>query len=163
MPPLSASGLARDAARKDFDEQAPRCAFVERRLSLPMEGLRRNLGEAPARQCARFCRALLNDVRALPASHLLPVGVICRVDPVDVPGIEGGVVNPNCRPVPVAGNRHGWRVRAAFLAARNHPDILDRTTLEHPSEVDLALTLMTDSVWRVGDNIRVPVANELSI
>src|SRR5713226_9635340 len=106
-----------------------------------MEGFRRNLGEAPARQCARFCGAFLYDVRSLLASDLLPVGVGRGVDPVDVPGIEGGVVNANCRPVPVAGNRHGRRVWAALLATRNHPDILDRATLENPSEVDLALPL----------------------
>src|SRR5260370_42001388 len=81
MPPLWALGFARDSVRKDFDEQTPRCAFVKRRLSLPMEGLRRNVDEAPARQCACLCRAFLHDIGALLASDLLPVGVGCGVDP----------------------------------------------------------------------------------
>src|SRR5215831_18143191 len=141
MPSLSALGLPRDPTCRDFDKKTPRCAFVERCFSLPMEGVRHDVGEAPPRQRARLCRAFLHDVCSLLASDLLIVGVGGGVDPVDAPGIVGGVINTNCRPVPIAGNRHGRRARAPVLVTRNHPDILNRTTLENPSEVNLALPL----------------------
>src|SRR5262249_14276902 len=128
-----------------------------------MEGFRPYLGETPARQCPRLRRTFLYDIFSLLATDLLAVAIRCRVNPVNAPGIEWGVVNANCRPIPVAGDRHNRPLWTAILAPRDHPDILDRTSLEHPSEMDFALALMAFAIRAISHDVGVPVADKLPI
>src|SRR5215472_14222006 len=108
----------------------------------------RYFSKTPARQGVGIRRPLLNDILPLLAADLLAIRVGRRVNPVDAPRVEGWVVNPQCRPVPVPRyHRHNWSSRATILFPRNHPDILDGPAFENPPEVDLAQPSVRRTVW----------------
>ena len=48
------------------------------------------------------------------------------------------------------------------LSPRDHPDILVSAPFEDPSEMDLASALVTAAAGRVGDDVGVPVPDELA-
>src|SRR5215207_10239253 len=141
-------GLGADPAGAKIGLQLPGGTAVERAFAGPAEAVRRDLGEAPARRDAAVGGALLHDVTAAGAAELARVELLQRVAPQDVPGVEAGVVDPECR---------------AEEEARQDPDVLDGAALEHPGEMDLALAGVSRAVIGMHRGIEAPVADEPAI
>src|SRR5262249_55184417 len=87
------------APREELDLQTPVLAAVGRALADPVERVGRDLGEAPAQRGAFAARAFLHDVVAARAADLVEKGLLHRVVPEDVPGIEPRIVDAQRRTV----------------------------------------------------------------
>src|SRR5260370_20257154 len=124
--------------------------------------MRRDVGKAPSRQRARLALALLNDIRSTLPTELLPKDISGRIDPIDTPRIDSGVVDPDGRSKPVAGDGKRRRIRP-LSQPRYHPDVLDGPAFENPAEMDFARTFMARAIGGMGDDHCLPIPNEPAI
>src|SRR5688572_16581023 len=133
------------ATRANVDLAPPR-VVVHRPLRRPVERVALDLGERPAHRAAARIRTFLYNILAASAARLLREEIRRRVVPEDAPRVESRVVDPQRRAIPIAGARELLDVRLSVSQARNHPDILDRSALQHPAGVYLAATVMCRAV-----------------
>src|SRR3954449_1863058 len=128
-------------------------------LAEPMEEILGDFRKTPARQVAGFGRAFLHDVGIAWTADLLAEYAATGIEPGNPPGIDGRIVDPQRRAVPIAGDRQG---RAAGRA-RNDPDVLHGAALQHPAEMDFAGGGVFRSIGSVGGDLGVPIADEPAI
>src|SRR5439155_24739367 len=121
-----------------------------------------DVGKAPSRQRARLSLALLHDVVSALSTELLPKDISCRIDPIDTPGIDIGVVDPDGRSKPVAGDRKRRRIRP-LSQPRYHPDVLDGAAFEDPAKMDFARAFMARAIGGMRDDLCVPIPDEPAI
>src|SRR5258706_8789004 len=95
-------------------------------------------------------------------TELLPKDISGRIDPIDAPGIDSGVVDPDGRSKPVAGDGKRRRTRP-LSQPRYHPDVLDGPSFENPAEMNFARTLMACAIGGMGDVLCLPIPNEPAI
>src|SRR5258705_5233951 len=95
-------------------------------------------------------------------TELLPKDISGRIDPIDTPGIDCGVVAREGRSEPVAGDGKRRRIRP-LGQPRYHPDVLDGPAFENPAEMNFARTLMARAIGGMGDDLRIPIPNEPAI
>src|SRR4051812_9172171 len=145
--------------RLHIDHQPP--IGRRRRLDLaePMEEILADFRKTPARQLAGFGRALLHDVGIMWTADLLAEYAAAGIEPRNPPGIDGRIVDPQRRAVPVASDRQGW----AASRARNDPDVLHGAALQHPAEMDFAGRRVFRSIGSMGGDLGVPIADEAPI
>src|SRR5712672_4008561 len=124
--------------------------------------MRRDVGKTPSRQGARLGLALLNDIQSALPTDLLAKGISGRIDPIDAPGIDSGIVDPDGRSKPVAGDGKSRRIRP-LREPRYHPDVLDGPAFENPAEMNFARTFMARAIGGMGDDLCLPIPNEPAI
>src|SRR6185369_9195771 len=147
-----------DPAGEEFDVETPRRAAVDRDLTAPAKGFLRNLREAPADQVAIGTLAELHDVAALPAADHAEIALRHRIGPLDLPGIDSRIIDPQRRAINVAVGR---RIALALgPARRHHPHVLDGAALEHPAEMPLARTPPRRAVRKEPGDVEIPGADQ---
>src|SRR5882724_10405680 len=124
--------------------------------------MRRDVGKTPSRQGARLGLALLNDIQSALPTDLLAKGISGRIDPIDAPGIDSGIVDPDGCSKPVAGDGKSRRIRP-LREPRYHPDVLDGPAFENPAEMNFARSFMARAIGRMGDDPCLPIPNEPAI
>src|SRR5260370_13686942 len=124
--------------------------------------MRRDVGKAPSGQRARLDLAVLNDIQSARPTELLPKDISSRIDPIDTPRIDSGVVDPDGRSKPVAGDGKRRRIRP-LSQPRYHPDVLDGPASENPAKMNFARTFMPRPIGGMGDDLCLPIPNEPAI
>ena len=128
-----------------FGLKLPSFAVVARAFANPVKRRWRDLGEAPAHGLAGIVLADLDNVVPLRPPDLAGVELSQRIAPEDVPGVERGVINPQC---------------GAVEDARKSPDILDGAAFQHPTEMDftIALCCVPSSKWTTPSIVQSPIS-----
>jgi hypothetical protein len=117
--------LAIDPMGEELGLAVPIRTAIGRALAQPAERVGRDLGEAPADRGTGIVLAVLHDGAAAGATDLPSVQLLQRIAPENVPSVDAGIVDPQCR---------------AVKKSRQYPHVLNGAAFERPSGVDFTAT-----------------------
>src|SRR2546423_15672571 len=150
-----------NATGEELDVEPPRGAIVDRHLATPAKAFLRDLRKAPTDRITFGALAELHDVAAFTAADHAEVGLCHGIGPLDLPGIDSGIIDPQRGAINVDVGR---RVALALGAARrDDPYVLDRASFEHPAEMPLAVPPALGTVGQEARDVEVPGADQPAV
>jgi len=119
-----------------------------------------DVAEGPANRCPVRKLSRLHDVFATSPPDQFSANAVVRIEPVYPPGLDGRVVNPKGRAIPVG---EFARRRPAIRPARVDEHVLHGTAFQHPGEMRFAGAVDDIAFVIVTDEVEFPASNQSAI